>query len=139
MTFTLREFRDLHADLKLVEVELADIGEELKTHPDKPEHGSPPSKQWNRAAAPLLKKRKILRQERGELVRQIEAMKAELDQRPLALQSLSSMIDSLVEIEATFDERGADHARAKLEAFLDYLEGEEQRVSKLVQEVKAAS
>lgn len=124
----LSEFRKLHADLKAVEADLSDIAEELRTHPDKPEHGTRPTPAWFRVTKPLFEERKELRAERNRLITAIEAAKAGMLQRPVSMQSLSDIIDGLVEVEACFEERTPVDARAKLEAFIDYLEGEEQRI-----------
>jgi hypothetical protein len=135
----LQEFRALQRDLVTIELDLGEITDELKSHPDRPGPGSSPTRAWNDASRKLNQERKELKEERRKLLDKVAAAKAELLQTPLSLVTLAELIDALVVIEATFEERTADDAHAKVTALVDWLEGEEARLHALEDQGRKAS
>lgn len=135
----LAEYRRMQRELVRIELDLGDLADELKTHPRRPGPHETPSKEWLAFSRRLFRERGELKKDRRELVEKIAAAKAQLLDTPLSMVSLAELIDGLVLIETTLDERGPDDAHRKLSGFIDWLEGEEARLQQLAAAGKKAS
>jgi hypothetical protein len=136
MSATVEDLRACQMDIRLVQNKLQDISIQERAHPDKAKSGdlqeaqrwAPIKQQFEKRRRALKNRLAVLQEERCEL-------EASLNQTSLSKASLAHVINELSEIEVKFTTDSWEDAWEALNAFIDWLEKDEDRIS---QEGRAA-
>lgn len=126
------ELRQLTTRMRLLQDESAKIRALINDHPAKPA----PSEQtiesvaaWTTAKAPLVSRRQEIVAELKELGAQRDAIRKTLNQTPVSRETLASVLDRLLDVEAIFAVKGKEESWDQLSSLIDYFEYEEARLS----------
>ena len=139
MNRALEDYRVVQIDIRLLTQALSVIDDEEKTHPEKATQYDALVKQdkWSRIKQQFTKRREALKKQLNDKQEQRDMLYLNLTQTPLSMQSLAEVIDTLTSIETTFSIDGPNEAWDQISAYIDNLERDAERVTKL-KAVKAA-
>jgi predicted nucleic acid-binding Zn-ribbon protein len=131
MSGTVEDLRTCQLDIRLVQNKLQDITVEEKNHPAKTKPGDSHEKveRWMPIKGQFEKRRRALKDRLAQLQEERGELEHSLDHTPLSKASLGHVTNQLLDIEVKFTAETWEDAWDALNAFIDWLEKDEARVS----------